>query len=216
MNFFFFFYISAIPFNCVKHPEFKKLCKVIRRYGIGYQNLKQELEHTHNLLKDHRTKWKRTGCTIMFNGWMDKKRHSICNLLVNSPEGTVLLHLMDTSDIFKTFEKVLKMLDEVMEMVREENVVQVITDNAANYKVARKKLMEKRKHLYWTTCATHCIDLMLKDFEKKVKLYQEIIAKGRKITTYIYGRTLLISILRNFTIRKDLIRLLVTRFSTAI
>ncbi|KAF7834704.1 uncharacterized protein G2W53_009563 [Senna tora] len=54
----------------------------------------------------------------------------------------------DTSEISKTAEKVFDMLDEVVEKVREENAVQVITENAANYKAAGLRLMEKRKHLY--------------------------------------------------------------------
>ncbi|GJW67221.1 crooked neck-like protein 1 [Tanacetum coccineum] len=42
----------------------------------------------------------------------------------------------------------------------------VVTDNASSYKAQGKLLMEKRKHLYWTPRAAHCIDLMLEDIEK--------------------------------------------------
>ena len=54
-----------------------------------------------------------------------------------------------------------------MDRVGEENVVQLVTDNAANYKLAREMLMQKRKCLFWTSCATHYLGLMLEDFEKK-------------------------------------------------
>ena len=54
-----------------------------------------------------------------------------------------------------------EMLDEVVGEVGEELVIQVITDNAANYKRASELLMEKRKGLWWTPCAAHCIDLIL-------------------------------------------------------
>ena len=96
-----------------------------------------------------------------------------------------------------------------------ENVVQIVTDNAANYKAAGQKLMEKRKHLYWTPCAAHCIDLMLEDFEKKIVLHKETISRGRRITTYIYGRSMLIGLLRKHTNGRDLIRPAATRFATA-
>lgn len=46
--------------------------------------------------------------------------------------------------------------------------MQVVTDNAANYKVVGEMLMEKMKRLYWTPCDAHCIDLMLEDLEKKI------------------------------------------------
>ncbi|RVW89461.1 hypothetical protein CK203_046848 [Vitis vinifera] len=53
---------------------------------------------------------------------------------------------------------------EVQELeVGEENVVQVVTDNEASFKAAGMLLMEKRKHLFWSPCAAHCIDLMLED-----------------------------------------------------
>ena len=45
--------------------------------------------------------------------------------------------------------------------VGEDIVIQVVTDNASNYKAAGKLLMEKRPHLWWTRCAAHCIYLML-------------------------------------------------------
>ena len=168
-----------------------------------------------NLLSEFKEEWKRTGCTIMSDGWTDKKKRSICNFLVNSPKGTVFLASVDTSDISKTADKVFEMLDDIVEQVGEVNVVQIVTDNAANYKAAGELLMEKRKKLFWTPFAAHFIDLILEDFEKKIKMHATKITKGRKITAFIYSRTMLIAWLREFTEGKDLIRPAVTRFATA-
>jgi hypothetical protein len=74
---------------------------------------------------------------------------------VNSPKGTVFLASVDTSDISKTADKVCAMLDDVVEIVGEDNVVQIVTDNAANYKAAGDLLMEKRKKVILdTVCCT--------------------------------------------------------------
>ena len=81
------------------------------------------------------------------------------------------------------------------QFVGEENVLQVVTDNAANFKAGGELLMQKREHLYWTPCAAHCIDLIFEDFEKQLKVHETTIKKGRRITTYIYGRAMLITIL---------------------
>lgn len=151
----------------------------------------------------------------MSDGWTDKKRRSICNFLVNSEKGTIFLQSTDTSDISKTADKVFEMLNEIVDKVGEENVVQVITDNAANYKAAGEMLMYKRKCIFWTPCAAHCIDLMLEDFEKKLKIHEVTISKARRISTFIYSRTLLISQLRKCTKGRDIIRPAVTRFATA-
>jgi hypothetical protein len=63
-------------------------------------------------------------------------------------------------------------------------------------------------------CA-YCIDLILEDFKKKLEVHQVTIAKGRRITLYIYSITILISMLRHFTKGRDLIRPTATRFATA-
>ncbi|KAL0010637.1 hypothetical protein SO802_005745 [Lithocarpus litseifolius] len=75
-------------------------------------------------------------------------------------------------------------------------------------------LMQKRKSLFWTPCAAHCLDLMLEDFEKKIKDHKYTIAKGKKITTYMYSRSMLLHWLRDFTKGRQLIRP-ATRFATS-
>ena len=128
-----FFYTSAIPFNCVKNPEFIKALEMVAKHGPGFKPpsyydirekyLKQEVDQTMNLLEEYKLEWKKTGCSIMSDGWTDKKRRCICNFLVNSPKGTVFLSSVDTSNMFKTADKVFKMLDAIMERIGEENVV---------------------------------------------------------------------------------------------
>jgi hypothetical protein len=44
------------------------------------------------------------------------------------------------------------MLDAIVERIGEENVVQVVTDNTANYKAAGQLLMGKRKIVLDTMC----------------------------------------------------------------
>ena len=115
------------------------------------------------------------------DSYSDKKRRSICNFLVNSPKGTIFLYFIDTSDISKTAEKVCQ-LDEVVDRVGEENVVQLVTDNAANYKLAGEMLMQKRKCLFWTPCAARCLDLMLEDFEnKRLRTISTQLQRGRRL-----------------------------------
>ncbi|XP_042424116.1 uncharacterized protein LOC122011797 [Zingiber officinale] len=220
-----FFYTSAIPFNCAKNPEFTKMFEIVGKYGCGFKPpsyhelwetfLKKEVDRTMTLLEEHRFMWKKKGCSIMSDGWTDKKRRSICNFLVNSEKGTIFLQSTDTSDISKTADKVFEMLNEIVDKVGEQNVVQIITDNAANYKAAGEMLMCKRKCIFWTPCAAHCIDLMLEDFEKKLKIHEVTISKARRISTFIYSRTLLIFQLRKCTKGRDIIRPAVTRFATA-
>lgn len=201
------------------------MCEMIAQYGKGYKPpsyhdirgkyLKKKVESINSILVEHKTAWKKFGCTIMTDGWTDQKRRTIINFLVNSPMGTFFLKSIDASSISKTADKVFKMMDDIVEEVGEENVVQIVTDNAANYKLAGQMLMDKRNKLYWTPCAAHCIDLMLEDFESKIPMHKEIIASGKKITTYIYARTGLITLLHHYTEGGELIRPGITRFATS-
>ncbi|XLT56257.1 hypothetical protein HN873_048861, partial [Arachis hypogaea] len=210
-----FIYNNAIPFNVTRSEEYHSMFEKVVCHGLGFkppsydelrEKLLKKVESTKLTLEEHKTEWKKTGCTIMTDGWTDKRKRTILNFLVNSPRGTVFLKFINASDICKIAEKIFKMIDEVIEEVGEENAVQVVTDYAANYKKAGQMLMEKRKNLYWTPCAAHCVDLMLEDFEKKLDLHKDTIAKGRRLTTYIYSRTSLISLLQQHTKGRDLVR----------
>jgi len=150
----------------------------------------------------------------MTNGWTDRKRRNILNFLVNSLRGSVFLKSIDASNVCKIAEKIFKTIDDIVEEVGENNVIQVVIDIVAIYKAVGELLMQKRKKLYWNPCAAHCIDLMWEDFEKKIPLHHDTIAIGKKITTYIYSRTGLISF-HKYSEGKDLIRAANTRFATS-
>ncbi|XP_058770894.1 uncharacterized protein LOC131644416 [Vicia villosa] len=210
-----YFYNNSISFNVVKDEEFIKMCEMIARYGKGYKppsyhdirgkHLKTKIESINSILVEHKVAWKKFGCTIMNDGWTDQKRRTIINFLVNSSMGTFFLKSNDASGISKTSDKVFKMLDDIVKEEGVENVVQIITDNAANYKLAGQMLMEKRNMLYWTPYVAHFIDIMLEDFESNIPMHKEIIASGKKITTYIYARTGLITLLHHYTAGGELI-----------
>ncbi|KAL7217079.1 hypothetical protein ACSBR1_028900 [Camellia fascicularis] len=73
--------------------------------------------------------------------------------------------------------------------------------------------MRKRKHLYWTTCSAHCIDLMLKDIANK-KSVAKVIEDGKTITNFIYNSGWVLDLMRKFTGDRELIQPAITRFAT--
>lgn len=76
------FYNNPISFNVVKDPEWIKMTGMIGKFGKGFKSpsyhevrvksLKLEVERTMNLLSEFKEEWKRTGCTIMSDGWTEK------------------------------------------------------------------------------------------------------------------------------------------------
>ncbi|KAK2664975.1 hypothetical protein Ddye_003549 [Dipteronia dyeriana] len=73
--------------------------------------------------------------------------------------------------------------------------------------------MEKRKHMYWTPCAAHCIDLILEDIGKLTQ-HKYALLKARKVSNYIYNRGWVLALMREYT-KCELIRQATTRFATS-
>ena len=74
-------------------------------------------------------------------------------------------------------------------------------------------LMNKYHHLYWTACSAHCIDLILEDIGKRSQ-ESHCIAKGKKITQFIYNFNWVTNYMKKFTDGKELLRPGITRFAT--
>ncbi|GER40428.1 hAT transposon superfamily [Striga asiatica] len=171
-----FLYEAAVPLNVVNCPAFGPMIEAVGNYGSGlppptyYQVrgplLKNEKEHVMKMMKEHELSRAQYGCTLMCDGWTDRRNQTLINFLVNSPRGTVFLHSVDASSYAKDARRIQDLLETYIEAIGEENVVQIVTDSAAANKLAGHYLEGKYPHLYWSPCAAHCLDLMLEDIFK--------------------------------------------------
>ena len=78
------------------------------------------------------------------------------------------------------------LLEERIEQIGKDKVVQVVTDNGANYKAAGKLLMDRIPTLFWSRCATHCLDLMLEDIGN-LKEFKKTITRGKRVAISFIG-----------------------------
>ncbi|KAK1407750.1 hypothetical protein QVD17_39376 [Tagetes erecta] len=217
-----FFYQSGIAFNVAKMDTFKEMIAAIGNYGPNLKPpsyhelrvplLRNEVENVEKWIDGQKLEWAKIGCSIMSDGWTDRRQRTLINFLVNSSKGTVFMESVDASSYAKTGEKVFELLDNFVELIGEKNVVQVITDNGSNFKKAGEFLMEKRKHLFWTPCAAHCLDLMLEDIGKLPKI-KKTLEKGIFLVGYIYNHCGVLNLMREFT-KNELTRSGITRFAT--
>ncbi|XP_060215620.1 uncharacterized protein LOC132642440 [Lycium barbarum] len=150
----------------------------------------------------------------MADGWSDRKQRTLINFLVNSPYGTVFMESIDSSSFVKTGEKLCELLDRYVERVGEQNVVQVISDNGSNFVLAGQLLQRKRRHIYWTLCAAHCIDLMLEDIGK-IPNIKKTLQRAIALVGFIYGHSGVLNMMRDFTKNKELVKCGITRFATS-
>eukprot|EP00253_Pinus_taeda_P001621 PITA_01621 len=164
-------------------------------------------------LAEFRASWEHTGCTVMSDGWINQKGGTLLNFLVSCPKGTMFMKSVDASTHIKDTHLLCELLDIFIQEVGPSNVVQVITDNVANYVAAGKMLMERYPNLFWTPCAAHCIDLMLEDIDK-IPTVRDIVESANNITKFIYNHSSILSLMRRFTNNKELVRPAITRFAT--
>lgn len=129
---------------------------------------------------------------------------------MNSSSRIVFLKFIDTSYVIKDAQKLFELLDSLVD----ENVVQVVTDSVSAYIVAGDLLMKKRKKLFWSSCATHCIDLILHDIGE-LPIFTFTIKKGKEVCIYIYRHVWVLSMFRKFSKKRELKRLGVIRFPTS-
>ncbi|XP_059282093.1 uncharacterized protein LOC132035933 [Lycium ferocissimum] len=126
----------------------------------------------------------------------------------------MFMESIDASSFVKTGEKLCELLDRYVERVGEQNVVQVISDNGSNFVLAGQLLQRKRRHIYWTPCAAHCIDLMLEDIGK-IPNIKKTLQRAIALVGFIYGHSGVLNMMRDSTKNKELVKCGITRFATS-
>ena len=200
------------------------MCEAIGQFGPGLEPptqdslreklLEEEYARTKSLLQERDAEKMKNGCSIMTDAWTDRKRRSIMNLCTNCADGTSFISSKEMSDVSHTSEVIFELVDKAIEDFGPENVVQVVTDNASNNMGAKKLLLEKRPNIFWTSCATHTINLMLQGIGNLAR-FKKVIEQAKAFTIFVYGHTRTLECLRHFTEGKEIIRPGVTRFASA-
>ncbi|CAN1806245.1 hypothetical protein LINPERHAP1_LOCUS24614 [Linum perenne] len=219
-----FFYQAGVPPEAANSQQFHKMLEVVSQYGHGLVGprsqvisgrfLQEEIAIVKKHLLEYKVSWAITGCSILADSWIDAEGRALINLLVSCPRGVYFVASVDGTDIVEDALSLYRVLDKVVEEMGEGNVVQVITDNTPSFKTAGKMLEERRSNLFWTPCATYCIDRMLDDFSR-INSVQECIVKGQKITKLIYNRIWLLNLMKEFTQGQELLRIGATRCASS-
>ena len=108
-------------------------------YEVMVTHLKKELELTKDFMKDHEMEWEKNGCSIMSDGWTNRKGRTLVNFLMNFSKGTMFMESINAYSMINTGEKMFELLDKWVDQVGEENVLQVITDSHSSYKMVGNK-----------------------------------------------------------------------------
>lgn len=136
------------------------------------------------------------------------------NLVTNCAAGTTFLSSKEMSDVSHTAEVIFDLVDKAIEDIGEDQVVQVVTDNASNNMAAKKLLFVKRPNIFWTSCGSHTINLMLQGIGNLPR-FKKVLEQAKAFTIFVYGHTRTLDCMRHFTNGREIIRPGVTRFASA-
>jgi hypothetical protein len=200
-----FLYEKKIPLNVVNSRSWEVMLESIGQYGPGYHGpsyhearipwLERVVKRTSELRSKHEEAWKEYGCTLMSGGWTDTKQCHLINFLANSPAGTYFLGSVDASSEVANTKMLADLLEKQIDKIGKEHVAQIVTNNATNYKAAGRELMKRIPHLFWTPCATHCLDLLLEGIEK-INEFNTCINMAKKLSRFLYNHGRLHNLMR--------------------
>ncbi|CAN1323843.1 hypothetical protein LINPERPRIM_LOCUS32870 [Linum perenne] len=216
-------YIVGVAFNAIDNDEFKQMVEAIGIFGPGLKPpsqhdlreslLKSEYAQTKSLLKERDEEKEKHGCSLMTDAWTDMKRRSIMNIVTHCTEGTSFIKSKDTLGIAHTSDVIFDLVDSAIEEVGAEHVVQVVTDNASNNMGAKALLLTKRPNIFWSSCATHTINLMLQGIGNLPR-FKKVLDQAKGFTIFIYSHHHTLECMRSFTKKREIVRPGVTRFAS--
>ena len=79
----------------------------------------------------------------MCDSWSFRTRKPIINFMIYYDRSMIYHSSVDTTNIPKIVDYIFSLMDKVVEEVGEENVVKVVIDNEASFKVSNMLLMKK-------------------------------------------------------------------------
>ncbi|KAL5701064.1 hypothetical protein ACHQM5_026443 [Ranunculus cassubicifolius] len=210
-----FMYDAGVPLNAANSSRFQLMADAIARVGPGYkmpscQSLRGDLlnkcvQEAGGLCLELRKSWEVTGCSVIADRWTDRTGRTVVNFYVYCAKGNMFLKSFDATEISKSSEELFTLFDNVVQDVGPTNIVHFMTDTTPNYKAAGKMLMNKYKIFFWSASSTHCIDIMLEEFEKIFKV-DNALSKAKRLCRFIYHYNWLLSLLKNRTGGREIVK----------
>ncbi|XP_072090528.1 uncharacterized protein [Arachis hypogaea] len=196
---------ARISFNAIQLPYFQPALDGVAAIGPGFKGPSYDEMRVHLLadlkkecqllVEGYRSSWKRIGCTLMADGWTDQRQHTLINFLVYYPAGMSFVKSVDASDMIKLPISCLNCLLRLLSGLGLVTLCMLVTDNAANYVSAGKLIHEKYPNIFWSPCAAHCINLILKDIASLPHI-ADLASRTSKVTVFVYNHMIFLSWLR--------------------
>ncbi|XP_026438026.1 uncharacterized protein LOC113336291 [Papaver somniferum] len=206
-------YVNAIPMNVLRSPSWAEMVSAINNAPKGYKSPSYEKARTSLLDKEQMlvkqalnplvSDWQAHGVSIVSDGWSNVKNTSLINIMAVSDGKAMFLSAHDVSGIEKTGENISAILLKAIEEIGPWNVIQVLTDNAANCKLAGEIIEQKYPHIFWSGCLAHTLNLLMKDIAKSkepaISFVKETYTKGKDIVKFVRNHSQCLALFKKFS-----------------
>lgn len=207
---------NGIPFNVLRNPQFVEMVRAINNGPKGYKppsfekaitvlldECKRNVEKDLTPIKDT---WYTQGVCIVSDGWSTLKNNPLINVIATNSHGTMFMSVDDFSGVEKIGQVIAEYLLKAVEEVGASNVIQIVTDNARNCVAAGKEIEKVHKHIFWSPCVVHTLNLVLKDFTCAVDWMRDTYKRGKSIVKYFLNHSHSLAIFRTQS-RLELLKL---------
>lgn len=218
-----FLFYAGIPFDAVDSIYFQRMIEAIASQGSHIVSpscndlrswiLKTSVKEVKSDIDRFAGYWAQSGCSILVDEWLTEKGKTLVNVSISCSEGNLFFKSMDISEVKNSADALYELLRNVVDEVGERNVLQVITSNEERYVVAVKRLTDSCPSIFWTVSVGYCINLILEDF-KNLEWAASMMEQAKSITRFIYNHSVVLSMMRRFTVGVDLIDIGVTQSVT--
>jgi hypothetical protein len=159
-----------IAANFLDNPFLKELFRKLRpsynlpsRFQFSTGFLSSEYQRVESMVEKATNKADFLALTS--DGWTDVSSNRLVNVVVHTPK-PYLFATIDASMEEHTGAYICTLLAEKIEKLGPKKIIAVVTDNAANMKLAWRLLEEKYPWIIFDGCKAHFVDLAAKDFCK--------------------------------------------------
>nr|KAJ0227764.1 hypothetical protein LSAT_V11C100021960 [Lactuca sativa] len=140
--------------------------------------------------------WITQGVSIVSDGCSNVKHKPLINVLAFNSHVATFMYAEDFSGVEKSGVEISKFLLGAIDNIGPSNMLQVVTDNVANCKAARREIERMHKHIFWSPCCVHTLNLIFKDLAKEFYWLAETYMRGKGIVKYFINHTHALSFCR--------------------
>ncbi|KAJ9536478.1 hypothetical protein OSB04_un000315 [Centaurea solstitialis] len=168
---------SALSKSLSSKKRLEESFKMLERNTVDLKIMRDEcVRDVEKDLTQVKDTWYTQGLSIVSDGWSNVKNRPLINVLAVNSRGAMFMYAKDFSGVEKTGLEVSKFLLGAIETVGLCNVLQMVTDNAANCKAAgheieKSEIEEKSSsitRINWSSKETASVLLILEEIYKVV------------------------------------------------